>query len=140
MTTESPADVSARSGHGRCLLCGESNPWSLKLAFHVDSRGVKASFHPHRWLQGYEGILHGGVISALLDAAMTHCLFHRGVRALTADLRIRFVEPVPCHAALDLRAWILSATPPLYRLRAELSSEARILAWAEAKFLRRRTP
>ena len=51
---------------------------------------------------------------------MTHCLFHNGVQAVAADMQIRFVEQVSCDAELDIRAWVLSSTPPLYRLRAEL--------------------
>lgn len=94
-----------------------------------------ASFQPHRGLQGYEGILHGGVISALLDSAMTHCLFHHGVRAVTVELRVRFLQPVYCQGTLGLRARILLAKPPLYRLRAELGAEEQIMAWAEAKFM-----
>ncbi len=128
--------ISVKNGHSSCLLCGERNPWSFKIAFQADNDGtVKARFQSHRFLQGYDGIIHGGVISALLDAAMTHCLFHQGVRALTGDLRVRFLQSIPCHAALDLRAWILSARPPLYRLKAELFAEECIAAWAEAKFM-----
>jgi hypothetical protein len=72
----------------------------------------------------------------LLDAAMTHCLFHHGVQAVTGDLRVRFLRLVSCAAALDLRAWVLSSRPPLYNLRAELVHERCVMAWAEAKFLR----
>jgi acyl-coenzyme A thioesterase PaaI-like protein len=80
------------------------------------------------------------VIAALLDSAMTHCLFHHGVQAVTGDLHVRFVETVPCMAVLDIRAWILSETPPLCRLKPELVKEGRIMAWAEAKFMRRKRP
>jgi uncharacterized protein (TIGR00369 family) len=94
-----------------------------------------ARFQAHAGLQGYDGVLHGGVIASLLDAAMTHCLFHQGVQAVTGDLHIRFVRPVACDLAVDLRAWIVSAAPPLYRLRAELAHEGTLLAWGEAKFM-----
>lgn len=136
MTIENQASLSVGNSHGYCLLCGERNPWSLKIAFQADDDGtVAARFQSHRGLQGYDGIIHGGVISALLDAAMTHCLFHSGVRALTADLRVRFLQSIPCHAALDLRAWALSTRPPLYHLKAEVMTAGRIAAWAEAKFM-----
>ena len=77
------------------------------------------------------------MIAALLDAAMTHCLFHRGVQAVTGDLRVRFVQPVSCDAALDIRAWLLSFTPPLYRLKAEIIHDEHVVAWSEAKFMER---
>ncbi|MDI6808083.1 MAG: thioesterase [Candidatus Eisenbacteria bacterium] len=71
---------------------------------------------------------------------MTHCLFHNGIRAVTGDLRVRFLQPVSCRTILGLRAWMLSAKPPLYGLKAELTCEGQIMAWAEAKFMRQASP
>lgn len=98
---------------------------------------VCARFRANRALQGYRGILHGGMIAALLDAAMTHCLFRRGIQALTADLHVRFLRPIPCGAFVDLRAWITAETPRRYRVKAELVLEQQVMAWAEAAFMPR---
>jgi len=139
VTTEDPVTISANNGHRRCLLCGNLNPRSLNLSFQAAGDGtVRTQFNAHKDLQGYADILHGGVIASLLDAAMTHCLFHRGVQAVTGDLHVRFVQPVPCNVSLDIRARVLFSFPPLYRLRAELILDERIVAWAEAKFMQRR--
>lgn len=142
MTTEridQGASLSARNDHGHCLLCGEQNARSLRLAFAPTAEGgVQARFTGRPELQGYAGLLHGGIIAALLDAAMTHCLFHHGVRAVTADLHVRYVHPVPGEATVDLEAWVLAPGPPVHRLRAELAHAGQILAWAEAKFLQQR--
>ena len=138
VTTDNPKSLSHRNDHDWCLVCGESNPWSAKLEFQADDNGVvSASFQSHRYLQGYKGIMHGGVIAALLDAAMTHCLFYHNVQGLTCNLQVRFVHSVPCDARLDIRAHIVNTTPRLFRLKAELLSEKRVAAWAEGKFLRR---
>jgi uncharacterized protein (TIGR00369 family) len=121
--------------HAACLLCGTENPWSLGLSFTADPDGrVSTRLQADARFQGYAGILHGGVSAALLDAAMTHCLFHRGVRAVTADLRVRYVKAVPLHAAVELRAWVTEETPPLYRLKAELALAGVVLVWAQATF------
>jgi acyl-coenzyme A thioesterase PaaI-like protein len=77
-------------------------------------------------------------VASLLDSAMTHCLFHHGVQGLTGDLHIRFVRPVSCDVAVDIRAWILSVAGPLYRLRAELLHDRWLMAWAEGKFMQRK--
>jgi uncharacterized protein (TIGR00369 family) len=141
VTTESPIAGRAggdprHNGHSHCLVCGNRNPWSLGLCFHpTDDGTVDAEFRAHPELQGYDGILHGGVIASLLDSAMTHCLFHRGVKAVTGDLHIRFLEPVSCESNLRVRATVLSHTPPLFRLRAELFSGERLMAWAAATFM-----
>lgn len=143
MTTDRPptpgdSNAGTANGHDRCLLCGYGNPWSLGLKFRDGENGsVITEFQGDPRLQGYEGMLHGGVIAALLDSAMTHCLFHSGIRGVTGDLHVRFVEPVPCESALVIQARIVSGNPPLFHLRAEMRRGAQVMAWAEAKFIER---
>lgn len=135
---ESCQDYTPES-HAGCLLCGRSNSLSLGLRFKPDGTGaVRTEVRLNGRLQGYEGMLHGGVISSLLDAAMTHNLFHAGIEAVTADLRVRFVHPVPCRGRVTLRSWILKSFPPLYSVRAELLIREQVMAWGEGKFSHRR--
>jgi uncharacterized protein (TIGR00369 family) len=130
--------TSAGNSHEECLICGYKNPWSLGMRFEPEEGGtVRGRFHGDARLQGYEGILHGGVLAALLDSAMAHCLFHRGVEGVTGDLRVRFVQPVSCAVTLDVRARVESASPPLYYLKSELLEGERVMAWAEATFMER---
>ena len=127
--------------HPRCVLCGPQNPWSLGLQFlPSEDDWVQTTFRGHERLQGYEGILHGGVIASLLDAAMTHCLFHHGVHAVTAALDIRYMEAVPLEVPLVVKARPVSMRPTLYRLQAQVEWEGRVLASAEARFMPPRTP
>lgn len=136
VTINQPNTSGSRNGHAHCLMCGSRNPFSLRLRFHAEGKGaVWARFKAEHRFQGYDGILHGGVISALLDAAMTHCLFQRGVQAVTGDLRVHFLKPVPCKSILHVRAWPLSMTPPLYRVAARLICGQHVMARAEAKFM-----
>lgn len=124
--------------HTRCIMCGDLNQLSLRLKFQPGETGdVSAQFQANALLQGYDGILHGGVISALLDSAMAHCLFQRNIEAVTGELCIRFVAPVPCDAKVTLRAWLASETPLLYQLKAELSFAGAVMARADAKFMQR---
>ena len=137
MTTER-AGYDVKKTHTQCIMCGDSNPMSLRLIFEPGASGdVSASFQGNSLLQGYNGILHGGVISAMLDSAMAHCLFHKNIEAVTGELCIRFVAPVPYDARVTLRAWLVNATPPLYLLKAELEHVGAIMASAEAKFMQR---
>lgn len=117
-------------------MCGEGNPFGLKLKFKLDEEGVAfASFKGGVRLQGYDGILHGGVISAILDSAMTNCLFLHGVEALTGKLDIRFLKPIPCDTTISISARINVARPPLYKMESSVSYEGVQLAIAKAKFM-----
>ena len=137
MTTEHESYNSGQYDHSHCLLCGDKNPWSQHLRFHADDFGVaRAEFQSRPELQGYNGILHGGVICALLDAAMTHCLFHIGILAVTGDIQVRFLEPVSCNGLLNISARVVSPKPPLFRTEAKLISDGKTTAWAKAKFVR----
>lgn len=119
-------------------MCGELNQLSLRLKFLPDEDGVvSASFQGNALLQGYDGILHGGVISSLLDSAMAHCLFHKHIEAVTGELLVKFIMPVPYDVGLTVRGWLVNATPPLYVLRAELLHAGTVMAVADAKFMQR---
>ena len=136
-TIEDAGAVSTRNGHSCCLICGSMNPRSLNLSFQVkESGGVQTEFLPSPELQGYNGVLHGGVIASLLDAAMTHCLFHNDIKAVTGDLHVRYVYPIPCEVPLHIHANITTAYPPLYCLESEILSDQVVMARAKAKFMR----
>ncbi|MBN1619381.1 PaaI family thioesterase [candidate division WOR-3 bacterium] len=135
MTTEAGEPVKPPFSHRFCFLCGDENPSSLKLKFKSEQDGsVQAEFNIAPTLQGYEGILHGGVICSLLDCAMTHCLFLRNISAFTAELKVRFLSPVPISSRLLIKACLKDIVHGIYRLSGEISSEGRTFARAESKF------
>lgn len=122
--------------HGRCAVCGRVAGHPPRLRFAVGHDGsVQAFFQPDPTYEGYRGMLHGGVIATLLDAAMTNCLFAQGRCGLTAELCVRFRHPVVTTAPLRLRAWVERASPPLFVLRAEIEQEGQRRATAVGKFL-----
>ena len=125
-----------QKSHCNCIVCGTNNPISLGLEFDIKPDGsVCADFKGRALFQGYRGILHGGIIAALLDAAMTHCLFHHGIQAVTGDLQVRFLKPVPFSALLHLRAKISSSFPPLHKLDSELTCNKHLMARGRARFI-----
>jgi acyl-coenzyme A thioesterase PaaI-like protein len=108
------------------------------LDFHVANDGVvETSFPCSKVFQGYPAVLHGGVISTLLDGAMTNCLFARGYVAVTAELNVRFRHPVATDNPAIVRAWIISSTAPLHTLTAELIQDGQVKATAKGKFMER---
>jgi acyl-coenzyme A thioesterase PaaI-like protein len=55
---------------------------------------VQASFIPSSDHQGFGGIVHGGIISTILDEAMAWATAHAGFWAMTGDMRVRFRRPL----------------------------------------------
>ncbi|MBP7526174.1 MAG: PaaI family thioesterase [Propionivibrio sp.] len=124
------------ASHAGCMVCGL--PSVLGLSFHATEQGVKASLKLKPEWQGYSSALHGGMIATLLDAAMTHCLFHQGIEAMTADLQVRYLAPVPCPGRIEVSARLSGQRRLIYELDAELRVGGMVKARAKAKFMRDR--
>ena len=90
-----------------CIGCGADNPQGLKLTFELDreARRVSGRFRFGREYQGSGGILHGGIIALLFDEAMGKLNRLHGVRAVTAELSVAYLRPVPCDADVTVAAW-----------------------------------
>ena len=129
-------NVERPASHAQCMACGANA--GLGLRFHTSGRGIKASLRLKPEWQGYAGALHGGMTATLLDAAMTHCLFHQGIEAMTAELKIRYLAPVSCPDSIELEAQLVERRKLVYELVAELRCAGVVKARARAKFMRRR--
>ena len=121
-----------------CFACGEDNPISLGLKFEkVGDKKVRAEFSPKDVHQGYDGIMHGGLITTLLDEAMAKVLSLNEIPALTARMSIRFKHPVPIETDLIVIAEIIKNKTGLYFTEAEVrNKEGKLFAQAEAKFMK----
>jgi acyl-coenzyme A thioesterase PaaI-like protein len=79
-----------------CFVCGQQHPKGLRIRFFADAEeGVHAWFDPRPDQTGYEDVVHGGVVSALMDelTGWTVSLNNR-LMSFTAELTIRFLKPV----------------------------------------------
>jgi SAM-dependent methyltransferase len=130
------------SVHGQCFACGPANPSGLGLRFAADgAKGVLARCTLEGKYQGYEGVVQGGIVSLLLDSAMTNCLFQLGIQAVTARLSVRFSRPVPTAAPLVVRASMMEGARPrrrgraVYTLRAVVEHEGIERASATGTFV-----
>ncbi|HUV29964.1 MAG TPA: PaaI family thioesterase [Acidobacteriota bacterium] len=89
-------------------------------------------------LQGYPAILHGGVVSLLLDGVMTNCLFSAGITAVTGRLEVRYLRPVAIDQTVHLSARILKSRRTLHYVEAELVQESEVKVTAVGSFVDRR--
>ena len=81
--------------YGMCFACGEQNPIGLHLHFFWIPNGVLAFFTPKPEHQIYNGRMHGGLITVLLDEIMGNYIFKKeGVPAYTARIDLRFRTPI----------------------------------------------
>jgi uncharacterized protein (TIGR00369 family) len=79
-----------------CYVCGQSHPRGLRVRFFADEeKRVYARFLPDASQTGYDDIVHGGVVSTLLDELIGWSVsLHHERLAYTAELTVRFVRPL----------------------------------------------
>ena len=54
----------------RCFVCGQRNPYGLQLVFRLENNSIVAEFQPREEHQGFPGVIHGGIVAAVLDEAL----------------------------------------------------------------------
>ena len=91
-----------------CFVCGKENAEGLQLDFSVDaaSRRIETSWVPSDAYQGYTGILHGGLVATLLDEVVGKLSTFIGQPAVTAEMTIRYLKPIPTGRRLTVRGRI----------------------------------
>jgi uncharacterized protein (TIGR00369 family) len=72
----------------------------------ADDGSLNAVFICGKQHQGYDGMVHGGVSAAIIDASMAQCLMGHGKVGYTTDLSIRFCKPLLIGKRARLRTTI----------------------------------
>jgi hypothetical protein len=89
-----------------CVVCGPENPCGLHLEFQADCGVAMASWRASAGWESFKGTIHGGVICAVLDEAMSRAIVSAGYLAVTAEIRVRFREKVIPGEELSIRGWV----------------------------------
>jgi len=107
-----------------CFVCGRSNPVGLYMQFFDDGElEVFSEFTVPAHYQGYPGIVHGGVVAAMLDEVVARVSMigdpHHFM--LSVKLQILYRHPVPVETPLRVVGRIV-------RLRGRLGkAEGRVI-------------
>lgn len=76
-----------------CFACGKLNPFGLQLEFDTEGDEYVTYFVPEKRHQGYVGIVHGGIVSTVLDEVMARYVHILGHNAVTGEMTVRFKRP-----------------------------------------------
>lgn len=128
-------DAMAQRHHPHCVVCWERHPFGLKvdyLATGADT--VEGVFGCGASYEGYRGVLHGGVVSTLLDGAMAACVLAKGVEAYTVDLRVRFRHAVEVGLPAAIQGTWVGNEGSIHHLTAAVEQGGKVRATARAKF------
>jgi len=90
-----------------CFGCGGGNDAGMQLTFEEDGqrRRIQGRFTLGARYQGGGGMAHGGIIALLLDEAMGKVCKFSNARAVTAELQIEYLKPVPVNEEIVVEGW-----------------------------------
>ncbi|OPX89727.1 MAG: Thioesterase superfamily protein [Pelotomaculum sp. PtaB.Bin117] len=120
-----------------CFACSARNPIGLKLKFEQDGDICRTYFIARTEHQGWNGVLHGGLVATLLDEVMAQWLWVRDIATMTAEITTRYSKAVPVGERLTLEANLLSDRRRLVEMTGRLIlPDGTVAARAKAKFLK----
>ena len=97
--------LSTIPGCEQCFGCGAESSFGLHPRFQVEQlpdggRQVVAEFRACPEHQGFSGLVHGGILTAMLDEVMAHAVWAEGVFAVTGRLETWYRQPTPIETPL----------------------------------------
>lgn len=88
-----------------CFVCGKNNPQGFKIEVRYSEAELAAETElaiPREY-QGWAEVIHGGILSTLLDELMAHAVWHFAGPGLTLGLEVRFHAPLKPGESIRVR-------------------------------------
>jgi len=120
-----------------CFVCGKENPKGLKVNVFFEDDIAKTKYVFDSAYQGWTGIIHGGLISTLLDEVMAYAVAYRLGPAVTTHLEVTFRNPLRPKEEFIASGWVVKNTSRKAEAEAEIKriKDNVIIATARATLL-----
>ena len=123
--------------YSQCFICGDKNPFGLRVEFYQRDGKVVGEYVVSDHLQGYKNILHGGILSTLLDEVMIKSILAQDILTLTCEIKVRFKKPVKIGQRLFLEGKPTENKGKILLAEGKIRNEdGEIVATAEGKFFK----
>ena len=123
--------------YSQCFICGDKNPFGLNVEFCQKDERVVGEYIVQDHFQGYKNILHGGILSALLDEVMIKSILAQDILTLTCEVKVRFKKPVKIGQRLFLEGKPTEDKGKILLAEGKIKDEdGEVVATAEGKFFR----
>ncbi len=121
----------------QCFVCGEPRLGRLGVRFKKVNNTVRATFTPTEKHVGYPGIVHGGILTALLDEAMVWAVFAAsGQFAVSVELTVRFLKPLVPGQTVHIVGYVVRQRRQIWEVASEIQDEnAVVYARAWGRFM-----
>ena len=98
-----------------CFACGELNETGLHLKLQLASGRCQVELTLSDRFEGWEGLIHGGILCTILDEVMAWALVERDAWGVTARMSVDFRRPVLVGQAIRAEGWIVESKRRIQR-------------------------
>ncbi|HNW53786.1 MAG TPA: PaaI family thioesterase [Bacteroidales bacterium] len=78
-----------------CFGCSPANEFGLRMNFRLEGEEVVCDWEPEAHLQGWVGVLHGGIQATLMDEIASWYVFVKLQTAgVTSKMEVKLLKPV----------------------------------------------
>lgn len=108
-----------------CFMCGRENDIGLKMTWYndTDAQQISAEVIVPEHFNGYPGVVHGGIVAAILDETSGRALMLDGNidnLFITTHLEVKYHQPTPTGHVLTAVGWVIKRSSRFGRVAAEI--------------------
>jgi uncharacterized protein (TIGR00369 family) len=118
-----------------CFVCGSLNMSGLRVRPLIDAPSQSATMRLAipRDFQGWQGIVHGGILATLLDETCAYAAKGLVAHVVTIEMTVRYKKPVPLETELLVTATVVSRRRKIIEVKGEIEIGGELYAEANAK-------
>lgn len=123
------------SDDNQCFVCGELNMHGLRVRPQIDiqSQSARMVLPIPKAFQGWEGIVHGGILATLLDETCAYAAKSVEEQVVTAEITVSYKRPVPLETELTVTANVVSRRRRIIEVKGLIEIHGDIYAEATAQ-------
>lgn len=120
-----------------CFCCGTDNERGLHMSISYPEKGTaEASLEVPAWFTGWKSMTHGGFLATVLDEIMAHACVGLSLRAVTAEMTVRYQKAVETGTRITARGKVEEARGRVLSTRGWLyDPEGSVVAEAKGRFV-----
>ena len=120
-----------------CFVCGPDNPSGLQIQLDINPETCEATSQVtlDQRFQGWQGVIHGGILAALLDEVAIYACRSKGEQFVTAEINVRYRKPVPVGSIIDLKGRVTESRRNLYMVKSRIEINGTLYAEADVRVM-----